>query len=354
MKSLYLDNGYLNFEKIRSYDTYLTIIMGGRGIGKTYGLLQDELKKNRFFLFFRRTDTILKSIMNPVLDPMAPVCKDMGMSDIVLETLPQTQGYLHGWYHGDFDEKTERLKGRGDPLGLCAGLSTFGNLRGFGGDMIQDIIFDEFALYPGDIPFSDSEPFALWNACETIGRNRKLQGKPPLRVYLLSNAVDLANDYFLDLGCCDTCDKMLRAGEDVYVNRERNYTIIFPHDSPISKEKAKDELYQVTKGTRFYKMSIENVFSAERLRASYKSINLQTYTPLVSVGELTIYKERDTEKYYGCLHRMGRCPSFDFSKIGVRAFCSQYSDLRQAYFYGLITFETYTSEALFQKAFHLI
>ena len=38
--SIYLDNGYLDIEKILNYKVPFNLITGGRGTGKTYGSLR--------------------------------------------------------------------------------------------------------------------------------------------------------------------------------------------------------------------------------------------------------------------------------------------------------------------------
>lgn len=345
MKSLYLNSGYLNVEKILSYNMPFNFIVGGRGTGKTYGILQYYVKHRLQFLYMRRTDAIIKSISNNTLDPMAPIAKDNNFN--LLNTVVQgTNGYLHGWFKQGEDGKLE-----GAAIGYSAALSVFGNMRGFDASQITDVCVDEFIREPQMPPISDDESYVFYNAVETINRNRELNGKAPVRCVLLANSEDLSNDYFVNLKIVDIADKMKQSGNEFYIDKKRGFTLWILSDSPISKAKQDTALYRLTEGTTFAGMSVGNDF-VNNHHSTIKSRNLNNYYPLVAIGELCIYQSKQGgEDFYACLHKNGACRMFTPDKIGKQKFRAQYSELWNEYMYDNITFETYTSEALFQKMF---
>lgn len=53
--SIYLDNGYVDIEKIVNYNLPFNFIVGGRGTGKTYGALKYAYEYNIRFMLMRRT-----------------------------------------------------------------------------------------------------------------------------------------------------------------------------------------------------------------------------------------------------------------------------------------------------------
>ena len=65
-------------------------------------------------------------------------------------------------------------------------LSTFGNLRGVDFSDVDMIFFDEFVPQKNARPIK-AEAEAFFNLYETVNRNRELDGRPPVRVLMLSN-----------------------------------------------------------------------------------------------------------------------------------------------------------------------
>ena len=53
----FLDSGYINMLQIMRKNPYTVILIGGRGIGKTYSVLDHLLKNKEKFILIRRTTT---------------------------------------------------------------------------------------------------------------------------------------------------------------------------------------------------------------------------------------------------------------------------------------------------------
>lgn len=345
MSKLYLDSGYVNIAWIKGHKMPFNFLVGGRGTGKTYGALTDALEHKEKFIYMRRTDTILQATLNGDFNPMNPVAKDRNLT---IATEPVNR-YIRGWYRGYIDDNGVIRPDDHDPIGVAVGLSVIGNMRGWDAQDYVTLINDEFIPESHERPLKD-EADAFFNAYETINRNREFKGRPPLICFLLSNANDMTNDYFIKLNLIDVVDKMQQRGDEFYMDRNRGITISLLEDSPISKAKQQTALYKLTKGTEYARMALGNEFTKDTHKPP-KSRNLIEYKPIVKVGELVIYEHKSRDEYYATLHLTGTCKEYGTSDIELKRFSKQYQWLWLAYLSDNIIFETYTTEALFRKFF---
>ena len=74
---IYLDNGYIDFSKVLSYGVPYNFMVGGRGIGKTYGALKYMIEHDIKFVFMRRTQTQLDVIRKEEYQPFKKLNADM-------------------------------------------------------------------------------------------------------------------------------------------------------------------------------------------------------------------------------------------------------------------------------------
>ena len=83
---IYLNNGYLDIEKILSYNMPFTWIVGGRATGKTYGALKYAYESHTRFILMRRTQAQTDLINKPEFNPYKAINQDLG-TDIIVEYL---------------------------------------------------------------------------------------------------------------------------------------------------------------------------------------------------------------------------------------------------------------------------
>lgn len=163
--SLYLKNGYLNFEwldgEAARINAAFVVIIGKRQIGKTYGCLSLMLDDNRRFILMRRTQTEADMMTSGIVNPFI----NLGVTDI---TIKRDTKYTGGIYRGE------------ELTGLTMALSTVSKIRGFSGSPYTDMVFDEF-IPEAHIQKIKNEGDAFLNAVVTIAGNRELDGKPPLQ-----------------------------------------------------------------------------------------------------------------------------------------------------------------------------
>ena len=341
---IYLDNGYLDFEKILSYKVPYNFMVGGRGIGKTYGALKYMVEHDIKFVFMRRTQTQLDVVRNEKYHPFKKLNEDMGW-DIHPITLTK---YSSGLFHCEQDKNGKWQPKEGtEPVGLMLALSTISNVRGFDATDRDVLIYDEFIPERHERPIKE-EATAFFNAIETIQRNRELEGKDPLTVLCLANANELANPIFIELKLVKKSMALIRKGIEFDIDRNRDCALYLFRDSKISELKKNTALYKLTKGTSFQAMSIDNNFE-DLVGVKVSSKDLKEYKPICCIGEITIYKHKSNKTYYISMHKMGAPEEFTTSEADVMRFRRKFTYLMDAYLFDNIDFEEYTCESLFRK-----
>lgn len=321
------------------------IIVGGRGTGKTFGFLQElRLDNPRPFLLMRRTQVQADLISNPKFSPLLALDRVRGCHTLT----KKINKYIGGIYEAEVN-KDGTLEAYGPPLGYTAALSSIHNVRGYSAD-VDDIIFDEFNPEKGERQTISDEFNSFRNAYETLNRNRELEGRDPIKVWMLSNSNTLGNPYFIGLRIVEQVDKMIRKGQEVWKDPDRGLMVINLAASPISEKKAATALYRLTGPDEFTGMALGNEFSQES-RSRTGSIPLRELIPLVQIGELQIYRHKGGRQLYGSLHRSGAPEIFTTDDAGIARFRAKYGWLWEYYMEDQIIWQTYLPELLFRKFF---
>lgn len=342
--NIYLPNGYLNIKKILGYNLPFTFIIGGRGTGKTYGMLKTVLEEHIKFMFMRRTQTQADLINKPEFSPFKIINRDTGSH---IGSVPLTK-YNSGFYHQqECDDGIFRPYG--EPIGYTCALSTVSNIRGFDASDVKLIIYDEFIPEKHERPIKN-EGAALLNAYETMNRNRELNGEPPIQLVCLANSNDVANAIFLELGLVEKALRMKQKGQEVLLMRERGLCLINLEESIISDKKRATALYRLSGNSTFAKMALDNDFSDEEIGRINKR-KLTELRPLVNVGEITIYEHKSEHLYYVTTHKSGVPKTYSSGKNDLKRFKKSYLHLWRAYMEYDVEFEEYLCEVLFNKYF---
>lgn len=335
--NLFLENGYANMKRIIARKEPFIIVFGARATGKTYGALKTLIESGDKFILLRRTQTQIDIISKPDFSPFKSVCNDLGLS---YETKSLSK-YQSGVY---FDEEQA-------PRCYLSALATFSNIRGFDASDITTIVFDEFIKERHEKTMR-GEADALFNIIETVGRNRELQGKAPLKVVLLANSNDVANPIFIKLGIVNSIMKMVEAGREEYSDTKRGLLVFNLANSPISVKKSETSLYKLTAGTSYAKMALENQFS-ENLFRETKSRNLRGYRLLASIGEISIYKSRADFSYYISSHADGEPKrKYTLSDVDLLRFQREQDSVWDAYIDNRVLFESPAMEVLLSNYFN--
>lgn len=331
---IYLDNGYLNIERILSYGVPFNFIVGGRGTGKTYGTLKTAYIENKRFILMRRTQAQCDLINKPEFNPFKALNNDTG-SNAVVKSISKYNAKIV-----EETEEDERL------LGYTCALSTIANMRGFDASDVELLIYDEFIPEKHERAIKN-EGSAFLNAYETINRNREIKGEKPLQVLCLANAFNIANPIFLELGLVGRCEKMKNAGQEIFIDKERGVCVVLLQKSKISKAKADTALYRLSSGS-YADMALSNDFVYNNAD-NIKSMALKEFKLLCTVGEISIYKHKSKRLFYVSEHRTGTAPIYKSDEVNLQRYRKNHGvALYGAYMRNNIICESLLTKSLFE------
>lgn len=295
-KRIYLSSGYVNIPYILAFKVPFIFCVGGRGTGKTYGAFRHVLENKIKFLYMRRTQAQADIVNKPEFSPIKTPAADLGL----LITSESVTKYNSAYYLGKKDTDG-RILPEGLPIGYTLALSTVSNLRGFDMSDCEILIYDEFIPERHERPIK-MEGSALFNAYETINRNRELSGRPALKLLSLANANDITNPIFQELDIIDKVYQMQKTGQAITINEKRGYAVVLLQDSPISQAKRQTALYRLTAGSDFESMSIDNSYNVD---FDTQKINLAEFMPVFEYAGAFFYLHKSKPLYYVSTHKSG-------------------------------------------------
>lgn len=267
-----------NEEKHQPYN----FIISGRGIGKTYSAIDYCITKHSgHFLYLRNTKEQIEESSGRAFElSFGNPFKRWSLDH-------NRRVYL------TIEKKHAIIKEDDNVLGYGAALSTFENLRGVDLSDIDIILFDEF-IENRNLMF---DQFRAFMSCyETINRNRELEGRAPVKVFLLSNAQRLSNPILRGLNIIGLIESMQRSGQKSYTKYP--IRIELPASS-VSEAKQNTALYQIAKDSGYYQEAIENKFANDSFTGVNKR-NLSEYTPICAIDDIFLYRHKSNGRIYAC------------------------------------------------------
>ena len=345
---LYDSSGYVNIRGILETGYPFIFMWGGRGTGKTYGILKDAVENDRKFIYMRTRQNQADMIRTPEFNPFKQYNEDCNR-----RITPYSINKLYSaFYDTTFDEKEKKWKMDGDSLGYTASLATISNLRGFGAADVKLLFYDEFIPEKTETPLRNALS-ALLNGYETINRNRELTGGKPLQLICASNSENANCDIFAKLGLIRKVTDMHKTGQEYSMLQDRGIMLINLVNSPISREKSQTAVYRmIGTDSDFYKMSIQNDFYAEDY-SDIRSMPINEFSPIVKVGEITIYEHKHREDLYITQHSQGSpLDIYTTSTRDITAFRRKYIWVWTEYLDGNVKFSDVESKYLLDNYFH--
>ena len=325
---MYLESGFLDVSWIDERNTTFNILIGARGIGKTYGAISYCLDHGIKFMYLRRTQTQADIAGNPIYTPVKAITDSV---------YPERSG-KNLYILTDADK---------NHYAYIAALSTFSNLRGFDASEIDWIIFDEFIPESSERSLK-SEGESFLNLYETINRNRELKGLKPVKVLLMANSNQIASDILMQLQLVRPIAKMIKAKQSYWQDQDRSISVIYPIDSPISKAKEKTALYKMTGSGSYSDMALGNIFS-DLDDPMIKSRPLNEYKPMAAIGEICIYRHKSKSEFYVSAHKSGKPVQYTLSQSDVARFRKTYLWLQAAIICNQVYFEDKVVQILLDK-----
>lgn len=321
--NIYDEKGYLIIDKLNALNTTFNLITGGRGTGKTFGLLEYAIDHGIKYIYLRRTQSIVDLISSDDYSPLKSLARVKGLECAT----KKINKYVSAHYIGDSPE----------PVGYCMALSTFSNVRGFDSTDIKWIIYDEY------IPERNSRPIkgegdAFLNCYETINRNRELDGEKPVKVWCAGNANNPSNPIFISLGVVNIARRAQEKKREITILRDRSISYINLVDSPISLAKKETALYKASKNAQFNAMSLDNTFG--RVSEDIKSVNLKGLNCIAAFDDIFAIYVLKNGGYYISEHVSGTPAIYTTSDIDVKRFKIKYRKVMSAYARNTLTFES--------------
>lgn len=277
----------------------INIIIGGRGIGKTYSALSYLIEQGQAFIYLRNTDVQLKECITSFGNPFKRWNTDHDR-DIIFRS-EKSHAMIY-----DNDSEDPR------PIGYAMALSTFENLRGVDLSDVKYVLFDEF-IEKRSLSFRQFECFISFY--ETVNRNRELLGEDPLKCFLLSNAQRLSNPILAGYGLIPVIENMIKSGQKEF--RKPGLYLALP-SSDVSDMKKNTANYMLINGTKIADEALKNQFAFDSFYGVKKQ-KLNEYVPVVQIDDLYIYKHKSTGDLYACQSQAQNIPVFS-SKDNRTAF----------------------------------
>ena len=335
---IYDESGYVNIKGILEEGYPFNFLVGGRGTGKTYTTLKVAKEYGLKFMLMRRTQSQADLISKPEFSVFKPLNEDKGWNVMVR----RISKYNSAFFIPDLDdEKIEH------EIGYTCALSTISNMRGFDASDIQLLIYDEFIPEKHE-RLLKNEADAIFNAYETMNRNREIKGIAPIQMICLANANDITNPVFESLKLIRIADRMQKGNTDRWTDEKRGIQLIMLHRSPISRKKSQTVLYNLTDGTEFSNMALDNDFNIDRQHV--KARPLTEYTPICSIGELCIYRHKSESRLYASTHLSGVFnKKYSLSETDRLHYQRLFRTHWNMYISGKIDFEDVLAEKLFAR-----
>ena len=185
-------NQYFNWGKVLSYQAPITMVVGARGLGKTYGLrkacIDEFLKKGLRFVEVSRFRSEQKAVSK-------------GYFARVSQEFPGMEFEVRGSEGFVCRGTNEKGKKQWEKLCFFVSLTELQTAKKRTFDGVHRIIFDEAVIDRADRyhRYLPSEWELLAGLVDSVSRERAESVVHP-QLFLLGNAVDLANPYFQQIG----------------------------------------------------------------------------------------------------------------------------------------------------------
>lgn len=315
------------------------VYIGGRGIGKSYSALRElalNVPSDEKWIYMRRTGKEIEACSTEFGNPFKTINNDFGTLIV-----PESGGKgTAEYFYNETDEDNPQLVGYG------VALSTFAGLRSMDLSDVTITVFDEF-IPERQVKRIKAEGEALLNFYETVNRNRELQGRPPMKLILLSNAIDLANPILETLGIIGELENMITHGEHRRTIPERGLYIERVGKVGVTDAKTHTALYKLANAD-FTNDTLNAEFLSADLTTIKKNVNLKEYRPMFRFGDYVVFKS--AKNFHVTRSDITVAKVFPESAgVKVRTFFAP--TYRVARSYGNITFDNYTTQVFFDDLF---
>jgi len=226
---------YYDINRILSYKAQVSVIVGVRGYGKTYGFkkkgIRNFLDKGEQFVWVRRYKTELVEVKKTFWDAIRND-KDLKKR------------------YGELKYEVEGDKGliNGEVACFFIPLSTSATYKSSDFPKVTMLVFDEFIIESGKTYYMQNELSMFYSLLETIQRDRY-----NVRAILIGNAINFNNPYFIGWKIKPFKSEFLHL-------KDRSIVIQMAKGDEFIREKQKSNFGKLVRGTKYEEMAIHNKF----------------------------------------------------------------------------------------------
>lgn len=332
---------YYTYDKVMSYNAIFNMIVGARGLGKTYGakkrVITDWIKRRREFIYLRRFSTETKASKNSFFADIAHEFPDWDF---------RVEGYLA---QASSVESRGAKKREWHTMGYFRELTGGQKLKSVSYPNVYTIIFDEFIIERGSAThYLPDETTALSNFYSTVDR-----WNDRVRVFLLANSVSIDNPYFLEWDITP---------DDGELQTKRNGFVLvhFPASKDFQGQALQTRFGQFIGGTDYGDYAAGNTFADnhKNLIAPKDPAAIYYYTIETRKGAFSCWWNAKTNIWYMQEKRPGQEILYtmdelhhDVDKLLVKYSDKQLAYMRSAYRRGDARFDSPRTRNQFAEIF---
>lgn len=290
-----VNTNYYNGDKLLSYNAFFNLIIGGRGIGKTFFYkkmcLKNFITKGEQFIYLRRTQTELDTIDKDSFFPES-ILEQLYDDFKIIKTKSVKNATSLVFYGNGCDHNlfiTSRKVTLDNKI-VCymKALSTWVKLKGSEYDHVQTILFDEVLIdMSSRSRYLPNEVDALMQLISSVFRNRT-----KTKIYCLSNATNFNNPYFLYFNFTEN-------GNKEYYNLKKYGAVFeFPKNTALTME-TNPNFYKLSRNSNVFESNANNAFQKAEVNNIGKipGKKMRLYSIYADGTFLTVYLTSNDETY---------------------------------------------------------
>lgn len=272
---------YYNYDKVFSFNATYNFVVGGRGLGKTFGAkekaIKAALKKGDQFIYLRRYKEELKA------------AKATFFADIEYK-FPEWDFKVMGG-----TAVVSHISGRGETkrkwavIGYFIALSTSQIQKSVSFPNVKTIIYDEFIIEKGALHYLPQEDIVFNNFYSTVDRY-----KDKTKVFFLANSVSIMNPYFL------AYEIVPDEGSEFVVKHDGFIVAHFPNSEDFQSGVYETRFGRFIQGTEYAQYAVANTFTDnnDNLLSMKDSSAKYRFTLECKNGAFSVWHDIRKDEYY--------------------------------------------------------
>lgn len=272
---------YYKYDKLYSYNGTYNFLVGGRGLGKTFGAKEKAIKaaltKGDEFIYVRRYKEELATARNTFFADIEYKFPkwDFRSNGMFAQTAPAETR----------DEKKREWK----TIGYFIALSTSQRQKSVAFPKVKTIIYDEFIIEKGMLHYLPDEATVFNNFYSTVDRYTD-----KTKVFFLANSVSIMNPYFIEYE--------IRPDENSeFVIKEGGFIVChFPEAENFSNSVYQTRFGKFIKNSEYAQYAVGNTFddNNNKMLAEKHSRAKYVFSLECKTGTFSVWHTNDNDEYF--------------------------------------------------------